>query len=265
MRNELCRASEKDVFNLLAQRATEIHLPPMSLPPTSATPDGHSSIIDAAHFGIRLEVPPDALPDGTVAKLSLRTVAPRAVEYLKSGGGPIGELPYSPVVRVDYPAFVDGHELPELGHPDPVYFLKPLTLIVPHSFAPGNESAVPLGAPHGALQWQLLDQETMQMDSSELRIKIPFAGTFCAYSSKEVSDVASARFHIFTKTELPRDDPSSLRVQLCPERSEQIKETEIAEASSWGKCVCVGTSKVLHLCEGSRFKLRYLGQEAEIP
>ena len=90
------------------------------------------------------------------------------------------------------------------------------------------------------------------------------AGIFCAFSSRDLPDVATARFHIFAKPALTRDDANSLRVHLCPERPDQIEEMEFAESSSWGRSLRAGASKIVHLCQGSRFKIGFLGQEAEL-
>ena len=50
---------------------------------------------------------------------------------------------------------------------------------------------------------------------------------------------------VFTLPELPRDDPSGLRVQLCPELLTQTREMEFDESSAWGLSTCVGASQVL--------------------
>ena len=47
--------------------------------------------------------------------------------------------------------------------------------------------------------------------------------------------------------ELPRDEPSSLRVHLCPELPDQAQEMEFEECSNWGRSECVGASQLLHL------------------
>ena len=52
------------------------------------------------------------------------------------------------------------------------------------------------------------------MVGGELRVMVPYAGTFCAFSSRAVTDVCAARFYVFALPELPRDDPSGLRVQV---------------------------------------------------
>ena len=52
------------------------------------------------------------------ARLGLRTLTSSALSYLESGtAAGKAEFPFSPVVRVDYPAFEDGFEMPDLGGP----------------------------------------------------------------------------------------------------------------------------------------------------
>ena len=66
------------------------------------------------------------------------------VSYLSDGmEAQRGEFPFSPVVRVDFPAFDDGvggHQAPELGDTAVAPFLKPISLIMPHCFDPGATS-----------------------------------------------------------------------------------------------------------------------------
>ena len=49
-----------------------------------------------------------------------------------------------------------------------------------------------------------------------------------------MEDVCACRLFLFTMEELPRDDPSSLRVHLCPDLPHIIEEMELAESSEWG-------------------------------
>ena len=37
-----------------------------------------------------------------------------------------------------------------------------------------------------------------------LRVRVPFAGTFCAFSNPDVEDVARVRFHVFALRASPR-------------------------------------------------------------
>ena len=116
----LARSHEASVFSFLASRAAEVVLPPTPLPPAVDTGDGRGpiSVLHTGVFGIRLEVPEYAIAAGAefdrslawssasapLGAASIRTLAPSAVAYL-SEGCEFGELPYSPVVRVDYPPF----------------------------------------------------------------------------------------------------------------------------------------------------------------
>ena len=116
-----------------------------------------------------------------------------------------------------------------------------------------------LGAAPGATHWEPVhrvdDIEAVSRDDlilrsqSELRATIPYAGIFCAFSSPDVEDTAAVRFHLFTMPELPRDDPSSLRVHLCPVLPDQEEEMHLADSAEWGAAVCVASSAVLYLCE----------------
>ena len=69
---------------------------------------------------------------------------PGQVSYLSDGTeAQRGEFPFSPVVRVDFPAFEEGmhgHQAPELGDTAAAPFLKPISLIMPHCFDPGATS-----------------------------------------------------------------------------------------------------------------------------
>ena len=87
------------------------------------------------------------------------------------------------------------------------------------------ESLIFLCAPHGGTVWEaqaaLFPGENsappLQMLDREMRVQIPYAGIFAAFTSPVVEDIAACRFHVFAMPELPRDRPSSLRVQLCLE------------------------------------------------
>ena len=84
-----------------------------------------------------------------------------------------------------------------------------------------------------------------------------YSGVFCAFTSPDVEDVCAVRFYVYTKPELPRDDPSSLRVHLCPDRPDEAEEMAVSESSEWGLVACVSTSAVLYIPQGARFKLVY--------
>ena len=136
------------------------------------------------------------------------------------------EFAFSPCVRVDYPAFESEADVPELGSESLAPpFGAPLTLIMPHCFDPseGEASCVMLGAAHGAARWAKLHgvddagdvhRDDLIFEGQMLRAAIPFAGLFCAFSHPEYEDVAVVRFYLYTMPELPRDDPSSLRIHL---------------------------------------------------
>lgn len=112
-----------------------------------------------------------------------------------------------------------------------------------------------LGAAHGATQWEPIEE--FVLEEGELRCEIPYAGIFCGFTrclyilrpascaahttytlrptsffmhpisySPVIEDLAAVRFYIFTMPELPRDDPTSLRVHLCPDLADQVKQME---------------------------------------
>ena len=274
MRDELLvESNAHNVFALLASRSIEIHLPPLAVPPTLDDDDNSDVyyengrwVVDTRHFGLRVEIPQDAIIDG--ARLSIRTLAPSAVTYLEASNE--AEFAFSPCVRIDYPAFEAGEEedMLELGAARAPPFKTPLTLVMPHCFDPSEAEAscVMLGAPHGAERWEKvhavddgadLSRDDLFFDGAELRASIPYAGIFCGFSSPDLEDVAAVRFFVFAMPELPRDDPSSLRIHLCPELPDQIAEMELSESSEWGTSQRIGMSKVLYLCQGATFRLKY--------
>ena len=207
----------------------EVDFPPAPLPPPIDHGDGRGpiSIVETRQLGIQLEVPADALAPGTwsapeAPRVSMRTLAPGAVEYLREGAD-LGETPFSPIVRIDFPVAGGGAaaaaaagrggtaEMAEAAAPEirgtarEAPFARPLTLVMPHCFSPdhGGESCVLLGAPHGALAWQRLhvvdsaddlERRDVAISAGEMRVAVPFAGIFCAFSSREVADLAACRF-----------------------------------------------------------------------
>lgn len=300
MRDQLLLSTnEAEIFALLAGRAMEARLPPTVLPEFVDLGDGRGLIarIETGCFGIKLEIPKDVLGRAHFApgcfkagsKVAAQTLFRGSVSYLSEGVHQLfpdddpkskqSWLPYSPIVRVDYPAFEDGEEPPELGAPSPPPFLTPITLVMPHCFDGRSceaSLAAMCGAPHGALQWKAinaLNDETdlgmhaVQIDQDEMRISIPHSGIFCAFSrSKDMgleADTCAARFHVFAMAEVPRKKPSGLRVHLCPEIPNQTQEMEFFESSNWGLATCTGASQLLYLVKGVRFKVQYLDQVEE--
>ena len=150
-----------------------------------------------------------------------------------------------------------GEEPPELGSEPAPPFQEPLTLIMPHCFEPedGKLACVFLGAPHGATQFERLSTmnergEILQLADGELRVPIPYAGTFCAFSSLMIDDIAAVRFYIYTREETPREGIVSLRVHICPNLADRVEEMDLTESAQWGVAKCVGSSPVLYLCQG---------------
>ena len=237
MRDELLRLSNHhNSFELMSHRTTEKQLPPVVVPPPA---EGATfSMVELGHFGIRIEVPEGVLPPGT--KLSLSTLAPQAISHLSSNAeGKRGEFLFSPVVRVDFPAFEDGVEPPGPEDPKQPPFAKPLTLIMPHCFDKneGEESCVVLGVPHGGTEWEAIhgvrteidtQVDHLQLVDNEMRLMIPYAGIFCGFSHPDIEDICMVRCWLFCQEELPRDDDSALRVHLCPELPEQIDTMKVS-------------------------------------
>lgn len=191
MRTELLELSnESAMFDHLAGKAVEGIFPATFLPNDDSMDDEDEvAIVKTSCFGIRLEVPVLALPDAKNLQISVRTISDSTVSYLSDdtvqappgssadfgramGGqakvvdlGSLAEgealkgfynLPFSPIVRVDFPAFENG-EPPELGTERASPFSRPITLVLPHSFDPrkGEEAIAMLGgAPHGATGWE---------------------------------------------------------------------------------------------------------------
>lgn len=168
-------ANENQVFELLAGRAMEVTFPPTALPHPVDLGDlrGPVSVIDTECFGIRLESPEGALPVGM--NISLRTLFRGAISYLSEVGfsetndsqQPIAnyDVPCSPIIRLDAPAFMNGNEPPALGSEPSAPFPSKVTLIMPHCFDPreGMESVVVLGAAHGATNWEPILSDDVEM------------------------------------------------------------------------------------------------------
>ena len=267
MRSELLAdLHPKSIFTDLAARAAETELEPTALSMLLPLSGQGSVLVETGLCGIRLEIPSRLVEHfGVEAKVAVQTLAASSVYHLAEGkssatdtDGARGEFIFTPIVKVDFPAFKEDSK----GGASPAApFPCPLVLVLPHAFDPseGAQAAVFLGAPHGASSWSTLRQ--VEMSAGELRVPVNFAGTFCAFSSPTVEDIAAVVLHVFAMPELPRDDPSSLRVQLCLNLPDQTNEMLLAESSEWGLTQCVGRSPVLHLFEGTRLKLKFLDQE----
>ena len=288
MRTELLvQSNAHEVFELLTSRAAEVCFPPTPLEVAASNDPAETPsarLVDTHRFGIRVEVPANALVEPSSSSgsgikpgpsISVRTLAPSSVQYLSEGNQQqYGELPFSPVVRVDYPFEAFEGETPELDITRGANFKNPLRLIMPHCFDEhnGEESCVMLGAPHGATQWELihvvddsgdLERDDLSLRPGEMNVMIPYAGIFCAFSSPDVEDIIVARFLIFAAPEKLRGDPTSLRVHLCPHLPDRMQEVEFHESSEWGLSECLGGSPLLHIYQGARFQLSFLGQLAE--
>jgi len=268
----------KSVFALLLSKAVERPMASVLVP--SAPNDSGSHvyldpargrwIVDTKRFGVRVEIPAQSLLPG--ARLEVRFFTPAAVGYLM-GRGLTRELMYTPIVRVDYPAFKDDDAQDDaerpgiIGKPPPL-FKMPLTLVLPHSFdaSGGEESCLLMGAAHGATHWApvhaaddvgSLYRDDLVLDERELRASIPFAGLFCAFAHPHVEVITAVRLHLYMRPEVVRDSPFSLRVYLCPELPTELEELALAEASQWGNSVRVGSSKLLFLCLGAKLRMSY--------
>mmetsp|Transcript_80781 Transcript_80781/g.160512 ORF Transcript_80781/g.160512 Transcript_80781/m.160512 type:complete len:891 (-) Transcript_80781:425-3097(-) len=254
---------------------------PTALPPPA--PGKSFSLIK--NNSVQVEVPDGAIPGNKdyihktdQAKIAVHTLSVHAVAHLKDDPKfHHGEFCFSPIVRIDYPAFASNDEVPEVGANRLPPFAKPLTLVMPHCFSnrsvqEGEESVVMLGAPHGAKNWEHIHVVTTTQDTEVdscvlegqmMRVQVPYAGHFCAFSDPDREDIAMARFHVFCLPELPRDDASALRVHLCPELPGMIDEMVLSENSEWGLTLDAGQSKLLCLPEGAKFRVSF-GDEEKI-
>ena len=97
-----------------------------------------------------------------------------------------------------------------------------------------------------------------------MHVKVSHAGIFAAFSKYGAAETCVARFHVFTMAEVPRDEPTSLRIQVCPEIPNVLQEMELAESSIRGLSECAGASHVLYLTKGMRFRISFHGQEEEL-
>lgn len=283
MRDELMHtANAKVVFSSLVARAVEEATPMVSIPRTQG------GSVAVQRYGVRVEVPPHALGDGAAdsAQLALYMLSTQRVEYLAEGekklhGRRRGEFPFSPVVRIDFPAAAPsgaGSALSLVPPPNTASegrFAQPLTLVMPHAYCPedGAESVVMLGAAHGSDRWEdlaLLNYgggsvvQAAVIEGGEMRVSVPFAGIFCAFSSPDVEDICQVRFFVFALPEVPRDAPTTIRVHLCPELPDQVAEMRVQEECEWGLTEVVGRSEVISLYQGAKFELKFGGQVREM-
>lgn len=116
-------------------------------------------------------------------------------------------------------------------------------------------------------RWERIDdgntisaKDQVVISKGEMRIPIPYAGVFCAFSHPEKEDIAAVRFHVFAMPELLRDERTALRIHLCPDLPDQTQEMELVEKAVWGTATCLGSSPTMHICQGAKFTLHYLDQ-----
>lgn len=178
MRDELAvESNARSVFALLSSKAVEVSQPAVDVPPSLDDDDNSDVYFDASSsrwvvdtrtFGIRVEIPKESLIPG--ARLAVRTLACSSVAYLESGAAAgQAEFAFTPVVRIDYPAFGGGYEMPPLGGKLAPKFRSPLTLIVPHCFEPneGEESCRFLGT-SGCLRAPRAPKQRRELPESRL-------------------------------------------------------------------------------------------------
>ena len=182
MRDELM-ISRTSAMGTAASRAIESRMSPIEIPPPVTDANGRSvSTVTSRKFGVRVEVPDGALPNGS--KMAVQTRSPQSVEYLTDAASRRrGEFVFSSVVQVDiFDGDGDRMEVTwELGRLD-TKASEPPTLVMPHAFCPteGHESIVLLGAPHGTTQWQVLESNLLSnpitLVNEEMRVKLPYPG-----------------------------------------------------------------------------------------
>ena len=139
--------------------------------------------------------------------IAVRTLAAASVTYL-SEGSDLPPFPFSPIIQVAFPAVEDRqgvgrNHVTELSSKQAKRFVRPLTLRMPHCFAPeaGVASVVMVGAPHGATQWERIDlvrsSEDVKaggalcMNGAELSVSLPCIHEPCL-ESQGASEVASS-------------------------------------------------------------------------
>ena len=278
----------RNVFTLLAERAAQTEFPPTEVhTATSGNRVGGVAPLHMGRLGMSVSVPSGALYEAAasgVYKLAAQVIAPSSVSYLseddsfKHCGRKRPFVPFSSVVRIEYPAFESGvREAPELGGPQAPAFKRPLALTLPHCFQPEliHQSSMLLGAPHGASHWEHIADGILYEDDdlinealvekNSLQVKLPYAGTFCLVTNPDVDEnVMAARFFVFANPSLARDEPSTFRVHLAPNLPDHIRQMQLQEEAEWGRSKCVGTSCILYLWHGVRFALRYLDQHGEV-
>ena len=141
-------------------------------------------------------------------------------------------------VQIDYPANANSDDPPVA-----FAFETPLVLEMPHCFqvdadGEGTESLVMLGAPHGTDQWQMLDamstkdmSPAVEVVEGVLRVKVPYAGIFCAFSSPDIEDIALTRLKVYALPDVPCDAPTTIRVHLSNDLPDVQQELDICENS----------------------------------
>lgn len=284
MRSELLQfVNPKSTFSGLAAKAVEMQLLPIHPPPPVPVADGRGSvsIVETNVFGIRVEIPASMLARHPGAKIALQTLsAPNVYHLGESPGAPKSEFIFSPIVRIDFPAFENGEEPPDLGGPIAPPFETPFILTMPHCFDPadGMQSCVFLSAPHGGMTWEAphavspnssrpssptanFEGPMLELQEDQMRAMMPYAGLCCVFTNPTMEDLAAVRIFLFSMPELPRDESSTLRLHICLHLPDQTQEMELIQTSEWGASKCIGSTPVLKLFEGATLKFTYQAQE----
>ena len=103
-----------------------------AMTPIPTANGGVASVIEARKFGVSVEVPEGALPDGSM--LSVATFAEQRIANLtESESARHGEFAFSPIVQVRAYSR-DGRPLADTA----ASLGAPLTLVMPHAFCPSE-------------------------------------------------------------------------------------------------------------------------------
>jgi len=228
------RNDRPQLVSVLAERAVETSMEPR--PPSS---DSDEVAVVRAH-GLSVRVPPTALPHAN-GRLALSTLSVHQAEALheatKSAGSErLGEFPFTPLVRVSYE--------PQLG--GEINFNEPLELSMPHCFDPeeGSESLVMLCCREGERTWRVIDALTIgdgrnpvELSEESLKVRIPYPGLFCGFSSPQVEDICRVRLTIRLPPAVQPGRPFTVRVGLCPLLPTKLHADETQHQAEWGQSI----------------------------
>ena len=143
-------------------------------------------------------------------------------------------------------------------------FASPPTLVLPHCFdaEEGTESLVMLGCRAGTQGWAQIDARTtsdgktpVELSGGELRVKVPWPGCYCGFSSLAVEDICRVRLAVRMQPRLSPSVAVTVRVQLCPDLPDQLAVEQLEQASLWGLAADVAEHR-LSLYQGTTIEFK---------